>query len=116
MTQLSFTNSLKNLERMTVELSPYLNEFELDLVMKFNNTMSTTKFDTNLSVDDCVTQFKIMLGSERYYDLVRLWTEKNQPLLKDIGKTMKYRRKSDGTLWDGLDPEDNIDDYEIKYV
>jgi len=107
---------MRNLERMTVELSPFLNEWELDCVMEFNNTISTSKFDMNPSVDDCIGQFKIMLGAERYQDVVRQWTTKNQPLLKDIGKTMKFRRKIDGTYWDGLDPEDKPEDYEITYV
>lgn len=116
MTQLSFTNNMKNLERMTVELSPYLNEFELDSVMKFNQTISLSQFDTNPSVDDCVVQFRLLLGTERYEEVVRQWTQKNQPLLKDIGKTMKFKRKSDGTYWDGLDQEDKPDDYEVVYV
>jgi len=114
--QLSSTKALRNLERMTVELSPFLNEWELDRVMEFNNTISTSKFDINPSVEDCVGQFKIMLGEERYYEVIRQWNNKNQPLLKEIGKTMKFRRKSDGTLWDGLDSEDNPNDYEVKYV
>jgi hypothetical protein len=107
---------MRNLERMTVELSPFLNEWELDRVMEFNNTISLSQFDLNPSVDDCVSQFKIMLGEERYHEVVRQWNNKNQPLLKDIGKTMKFRRKTDGTLWDGLDPEDNPEDYIVTYV
>lgn len=110
------TNPVRNLERMTIELSPFLNDFELDLVMEFNNTISTSKFDLNPSVEDCVGQFKIILGSDRYEEVVRQWTKKNQPLLKNIGKTMKFRRKSDGTYWDGLDSEDKPDDYEVVYV
>lgn len=107
---------MKNLERMTVELSPFLSDFELDIVMEFNKTVSTSKFDINPTVEDCVGQFKIMLGVDRYEEVVRQWTKKNQPLLKNIGKTMKFRRKSDGTYWDGLDQEDNPDDYEVVYV
>ena len=116
MTVLSSTRAMRNLERMTVELSPFLNEWELDRVMEFNNTISTSQFDMNPSVEDCVGQFKIMLGEERYHEVVRQWNQKNQPLLKDIGKTMKFRRKSDGTYWDGLDPEDNPNDYDIYYI
>ena len=116
MTVLSSTKTMRNLERMTVELSPFLNEWELDRVMEFNNTISTSKFDMNPSVEDCVGQFKIMLGEERYYEVIRKWNEKNQPQLKEIGKTMKFRRKVDGTYWDGLDPEDNPNDYEVTYV
>ena len=41
------TNPVRNLERMTIELSPYLNEWELDIVMEFNNTIYTSKFDIN---------------------------------------------------------------------
>ena len=116
MTVLSSTRAMRNLERMTVELSPFLNEWELDRVMEFNNTISTSQFDMNPSVEDCVGQFKIMLGEERDHEVVRQWNQKNQPLLKDIGKTMKFRRKSDGTYWDGLDPEDNPNDYDIYYI
>jgi len=116
MTFISSTKTMRNLERMTVELSPFLNEWELDTVMEFNRTISTSKFDMNPTVEDCVGQFKIMLGEERYMEVVREWTKKNQPLLKEIGKTMKFRRKTDGTYWDGLDPEDNPNDYEVTYV
>jgi hypothetical protein len=116
MTLISSTKTMRNLERMTVELSPFLNEWELDTVMEFNNTISTSKFDMNPSVDDCVGQFKIILGEERYNEVVKKWTEKNQPLLREIGKTMKFRYKLNGTLWDGLDSEDNPDDYEVVYV
>lgn len=116
MTLVSSTKALRNLERMTVELSPFLNEWELDIVMEFNKTISGSKFDLNPSVDDCVGQFKIMLGEERYYEVIRQWNQKNQPLLQSIGKTKKLRRKSDGTYWDGLDPEDNPSDYEEVYV
>ena len=52
--QISSTKTMRNLERMTVELSPFLSEWELDRVMEFNNTISTSKFDINPSVEDCV--------------------------------------------------------------
>lgn len=116
MTLLASTNKIRNMERMVVELSPYMNVYELDKTLEFVNTITNSKFDINPSVDDCKMQMKLILGSERYEEVVRQWTANNQPLLKDIGKTQKYRRKSDGTYWDGLDPEDNPDDYEIYYV
>lgn len=102
------------MELMYVELSPYMTEFEIDQVIQFMNTLSTSKFDINPTIDDCETQLRLIIGSDRYDEIKATWKEKNQPLCKRFG-TKKYRRRSDGTLWDGLDDTDNPNDYEIFY-
>lgn len=113
-----FTNHIKNFDRMTTELSPYMTEIELDKCIGFMNTLRDTKNDINPSVEDCKTQMQIMFGSDRYNEIVWQWKQKNQKLLSVFG-TLKYRNKkdpTDKTLYDGLDPEDNPDDYEKVYV
>jgi hypothetical protein len=103
------TSRVRTLDRMIAELSPHMNEFEVDRAVDLLNTLASSKFDINLSVDDAASQLKILFGAERYEQIKYHWSSKNQHLIKD-GRT-KYYRISDGTIWDGLDPEDNPADY-----
>ena len=57
----------------------------------------------------------MMLGTERYKELKIQWGKDNQHLLKNVG-AKKFRRKEDNTLWDGLDPSDNPNDYEEIWI
>lgn len=109
------TNHIKNFDKMTVELSPFMTEFEIDQCVSFMHTLDTTKYDINPSPTDCQTQLEIMLGKDRFLEICKKWNEKNQKWLTVFG-ILKYKHKIDGTYWDGLDPEDNPDDYEKTYV
>ena len=114
-----FDNKKVNImNKMVTELSIYMHETELDRCMDFMYTIENSKFDINPTVNDCKTQLKLILGSERYDEIVEQWNKNNQKLLSVFG-TLKYKNKldtSDKTLYDGLDPEDNPDDWEKVYV
>lgn len=71
--------------------------------------------DSNPSVEDCKTQLQLMLDSQRFLDICKAWNAKNQKWLTVFGK-MKYKCKETGAYYDGLDPEDNPDDYEKVYI
>ena len=106
------------MNKMVTELSVYMNDIELDKCMDFMFTIETSKFDINPTVTDCKTQLKLILGSDRYEEIVDKWKQNNQKLLSVFG-TMKYKNKldtTDKTLYDGLDPEDNPDGWEKVYV
>ena len=92
-----------------------MNEFEMDRCISFMDTLKDTKWDINPSVDDCKTQLEIILGKDRFNEIVMNWNKDNQKILTAFGK-LKYKEKSTGRLFDGLDPEDNPDDYEKIYV
>ena len=68
-----------------------------------------------MSVGDCETQLRIILGTERYEMIREKWNADNQKLLSVFG-TLKYKCKKDGKVYDGLDPEDLETDYEKVYV
>ena len=106
---------IANFNKMVTELSPYMTEIEIDKCVEHMFILEHSVNDSNPSVADCKTQLQLMLGSERFLDICKAWNAKNQKWLTVFGK-MKYRKLSDGTLWDGLDPEDNADDYEKTYV
>lgn len=103
------TNNIRNFERMTAELTPYMTELEIDQVVSFMDTLSRSQYDINPSVDDSAGQLRIMLGAERYEQIKAQWAARNQHLIRD-GRT-KWVRISDGSVWDGLDPEDHPGDY-----
>jgi hypothetical protein len=103
------------MERMCTELSPYMNSFEVDKIVEFMCTISGSKWDINPSIEDSKTQLQLILGKERYQEIVMSWTMKNQKLLTSFG-TRKYLHKVDKTIWDGLDPEDKTEDYEQIFV
>ena len=112
------TNHIKNFDRMVVELSKYLTEYEIDQCIEFMTKLQDTKWDVNPSVEDCKTQLKLIIGSDRYEEAVWQWKKNNQKLLSSFG-TLKYKNKkdpSDKTLYDGLDPTDNPEDWEKVYV
>ena len=112
------TENVKHLDRMIAELSPWLNEFEMDRCVEFLITISGSKFDINPSIEDSKTQMKIILGSDRFDEIVMSWTMSNQKLLTSFGKR-KYKSKidpTDKTLYDGLDPQDDPKDWEAVYV
>ena len=112
-----FTNNIKNFDRMVTELSPHMNEFELDICIEHMCKIEGSKWDINPSVDDCKTQLQVLLGKDRYEMIVDRWKQKNQKLLSVFG-TMKYiyKDKRDKVKYDGLDPEDNPEDFEKVYV
>lgn len=109
------TSNIKVLDRMVTELSPYLSEIEIDLIVEFMVKIKDSKFDINPSIEDSKTQIQLIIGQQRYNEVVDVWKQKNQKLLTSWG-TMKYKHKVDKTIWDGLDDTDNPDDYEKIYV
>ena len=109
------THDIKNFDRMTVELSKYMNEYEIDQCIEFMNTIQGSKWDINPSAEDCKTQMEIMFGKDRMRELIMKWSEENQNILTVFGQ-LKYRHKVDKTIWDGLDPTDNPNDYEKIYL
>ena len=110
-----YVGHIKNFDKMVTELSPFMNEYEIDQCISFMHTLKDTKNDINPSPEDCKTQLKIMLGSDRFLELTQAWGKKNQKFLSVFG-SLKYRLKSDGSYWDGLDETDNIEDYEKVYI
>jgi hypothetical protein len=106
------------MNKMVTELSLYMSEIELDRCMDFMYQIEDSKFDINPTVSDCKTQLKLILGSDRYDEIVDKWKSNNQKILSVFG-TLKFKSKldpSDKTLYDGLDPEDNPKDWEKIYV
>jgi len=109
------TLGFKQFEKMYNELSIYLHEFEQNKCLDFMVSIENSKYDVNPSIEDCKTQMRLILGSDRYTEVVEQWKQNNQKVLSIYGR-MRLRYKVDGTIWDGLDPEDNPDDYEKIYV
>jgi hypothetical protein len=106
------------MNKMVTELSLYMTPTELDQCMDFMYQIEDSKFDINPTVSDCKTQLRLILGSDRYEEIVSQWKQNNQKLLSVFG-TLKFKNKkdlTDKTLYDGLDPEDNPDDWEKIYV
>jgi hypothetical protein len=106
------------MNKMVTELSLYMSEIELDRCMDFMYQIEDSKFDINPTVSDCKTQLKLILGSDRYDEIVDKWKSNNQKILSVFG-TLKFKSKldpSDKTLYDGLDPTDNPKDWEKIYV
>ena len=106
------------MNKMVTELSIYMSETELDRCMDFMFTIENSKFDINPTVSDCKTQLKLILGSDRYDEIVDKWKSNNQKILSVFG-TLKYKNKkdtTDKTLYDGLDETDDPNDYEKVYV
>lgn len=106
------------MNKMVTELSIYMSETELDRCMDFMYEIENSKFDINPTVSDCKTQLKLILGSDRYDEIVDKWKSNNQKILSVFG-TLKYKNKKDSTdktLYDGLDPEDDPQDWEKIYV
>jgi len=102
-------------EKMYNELSTYLTEIEQNKCLDFMITIETSKYDINPTIDDCKTQMRLILGGDRYDEVVSQWKQSNQKILSIYGR-LKYKFKKDGSLWDGLDPEDNPDDYDKVYI
>ena len=106
------------MNKMVTELSLYMTDMELDRCMDFMYEIENSKYDINPTVSDCKTQLKLILGSDRYDEIVYKWKQNNQKILSVFG-TLKFKSKidpSDKTLYDGLDPEDNPEDWEKIYV
>ena len=103
------------MNRMVTELSLYMHPIELDKCMDFMWTLESGEFDTNMSVNDCEMQLKLILGSERYEMMRESWGKDNTRLMSVYGQ-LKYKCKRDGKVYDGLDDEDLESDYEKIYV
>jgi len=106
---------IKNFDKMTTELSKYMRDDEIDKCIGFMHTLRDTKHDINPSPSDCKTQLEIMLGKDRFLELTQAWGKENQKFLTVFG-TLKYKEKATGKYYDGLDPEDNPNDYEKVYI
>jgi hypothetical protein len=110
-----YVGHIKNFDKMVTELSPFMTEIEIDQCISFMFTLQDTKNDINPSPEDCKTQLQIMFGRDRFLELTQQWGAKNQKFLSVFG-SLKYRLKSDGSYWDGLDETDNVEDYEKVYI
>ncbi len=106
---------IANFNKMVTELSPYMTEIEIDKCIDHMYILEHSIGDSNPSPSDCKTQLQLMLGSERFLDICKAWNAKNQKWLTSFGK-LKYKKISDGSYWDGLDQEDNADEYEKVYI
>lgn len=109
------TTNIKVFDRMVTELSPYMSEIEVDLIVEFMMKVKDSKYDINPSIEDSKTQIQLIIGSQRFNEVVEVWKSKNQKLLTSFG-TRKYKHKTDKTIWDGLDETDDPNDYEVIYV
>ena len=110
-----YVGHIKNFDKMVTELSPFMNEIEIDQCISFMHTLTDTKNDINPSPEDCKTQLQIMLGRDRFLELTQKWGQKNQKFLSVFG-ALKYKEKATGKFFDGLDETDNVDDYEKVYI
>lgn len=106
---------IANLNKMVTELSPYMTDIEIDKCVEQMFILEHSVNDSNPSVEDCKTMLQLTLGSERFLDICKAWNAKNQKWLTVFGK-LKYRKLSDGTLWDGLDDDDDESLFEKIYI
>lgn len=109
------TSNIRVFDKMCTELSPYMTELEIDQVVGFMLEIQHSKWDINPTVEDSKTQLELILGRDRFREICTQWNKKNQKWLTVFG-TRKYKKKFDGSYWDGLDPEDNPEDYEIVWI
>lgn len=110
-----FTNHIHNFDKMVVELSKYMTNEEIDKCVDFMCILKDSVNDSNPSVTDCKTQIELLIGRERFLDVCKQWNKDNQKFLSVFGK-MKFKDNVTGVIYDGLDPEDNPDDYEKVYI
>ena len=109
-----YVGHIKNFDKMVTELSPFMRDDEIDKCIGFMFTLQDTKNDINPSPEDCKSQLKIMLGSDRFLELSQQWGVKNQKFLSVFG-ALKFKHKATGEYYDGLDETDNSEDYEKVY-
>ena len=107
--------NIRVFDKMTTELSPYMTENEIDQVVSFMIEIQHSKWDINPTVEDSKTQLQLILGSERFAEICKAWNAKNQKWLTVFG-IRKYRHKETKELYDGLDPTDNPEDYEVTWI
>ena len=110
-----YVGHIKNFDKMVTELSPFMTEIEIDQCISFMHTLKDTKNDINPSPEDCKSQLQLMFGRDRFLELTQQWGQKNQKFLSVFG-TLKFKKKDDGSFWDGLDETDNSEDYEKVYI
>jgi hypothetical protein len=110
-----YVGHIKNFDKMVTELSPFMNEYEIDQCIGFMHTLKDTKNDINPSPEDCKTQLQIMFGRDRFLELTQAWGKQNQKFLSVFG-TLKFKHKATGDYYDGLDETDNPQDYEKVYI
>ena len=106
---------IKNFDKMVTELSKYMTEYEIDQCISFMYTLQDTKYDINPSPEDCKTQIELLIGKDRFLEVCQKWQQENQKFLTVFG-TLKFKRISDGTYWDGLDPTDDPNEYTKVYI
>jgi len=109
------TLGFKQFEKMYNELCVYMNESEQNSCLDFMITIENSKYDINPTIGDCVTQMKLILGVDRYTQIVENWKANNQKILSIYGR-LKYRHIKDGSLWDGLDATDDPTHYSKVYI
>ncbi len=110
-----YVGHIKNFDKMVTELSPHMTEIEIDQCIGYMHTLKDTKNDINPSPEDCKTQLQIMFGRDRFLELTQQWGKKNQKFLSVFG-SLKFKEKSTGMFYDGLDETDNVEDYEKVYI
>jgi hypothetical protein len=110
------TQNIKVFDKMVMELCPYLTPLEIDKTVGFMDRIQGSKWDINPTESDSITQLKLILGGDRYQEVKMMWAKDNQHIIRDIedAKT-KFIHKATQQVFDGLDPEDDPNDYiELK--
>jgi hypothetical protein len=110
-----YVGHIKNFDKMVTELSPHMTEIEIDQCIGYMHTLKDTKYDINPSPEDCKTQLQIMFGNDRFLEMTQAWGKKNQIFLS-VFVSLKFKEKSTGKFYDGLDETDNVEDYEKVYI
>ena len=106
---------INNFNRVILELGKYMTDMEMDQCLQFLDTIQDSKWDINLSVEDAKTQLELMFGRDRVKEMILKWSDDNQKLLSIFGR-LRYRHKVDKIYYDGLDPEDDPNDYDKVYL
>ena len=112
------TDKFRAFDKMVSELGPFMNVFETDRCIDFMYQIEKSEYDINPSISDCKTQLQIILGSDRFEEIVSEWKKYNQKVLTQFG-TLKFKNKkdpTDKTLYDGLDDTDDPNEWEKVYV
>lgn len=102
-------------DRMVAELSKYMTGDEITNCVNHMDVLETTHYDNNPTIDDCAVQIALLIGRDRYQQVKEQWANENQKVLSVFG-TKKYKHKYSNEVYDGLDDDDKLSDYETIYT
>jgi len=109
------TKDYKIFEFILSQLGPYMMSGEVDAILDFLYELENTKYSVSFTAHQAESQMRLILGSDRYTEIVLEWSERNQKYLKQFNNKY-FQHTTTKKLKKTLDELDDPTEFKDFYI